>query len=289
MMNYLLISSLAGLILFTACGQGGPEVKQSFSVMSYNLRYDTESDGINQWDNRKERVVSLIRLYRPGFLGIQEGLLNQVEFLEEELEHYGRIGGGRDDGGDEGEFSALYFDTTRFELAEDSEQTLWLSENPGEPGKSWDAALPRILTFGKFRDLQTGKSFYVFNTHFDHIGQTAREESAKLILEIIREQAEGFPVVLTGDFNITEDNPAYQELTNEGSGLTDAYYVSENPHVGPDFTFEGFEVKSSDNQRRIDFIFVSGQVSVLNHAIISSFREGYYPSDHLPVYAVIDL
>lgn len=286
----LLASGITGLILFAACSSSNISPAGSddtFGVMSYNLRFDTESDGINQWENRKDRVASLIRFYRPGFLGTQEGLLNQVQYLEEELDGYGRIGVGRDDGADEGEFSAILFDENRFELVDDSEQTLWLSETPDEPSQSWDAALPRILTFGKFRDRQTDETIYVFNTHFDHIGQTAREESAKLIVETIRDVSEGLPVVVMGDFNVTEDNPAYEELTASDSGLKDAYYTTDNPHVGPDFTFEGFEVKSDSEKRRIDFIFVSEPVTVLNHAIISSFRDGYYPSDHLPVYAEI--
>ena len=284
------VSGITGLILLTtACGQADTTENNSFGVMSYNIRLDTESDGINQWGNRRERVAGLIEFYRPGFLGIQEGLLNQVHYLDEELEDYKRIGVGRDDGEEAGEFSAIYYDSRRFELAEGSGQTIWLSETPGEPSKSWDAALPRILTFGKFRNLQTGDSLYVFNTHFDHIGQTAREESARLILETIQGKSEGLPVVLTGDFNITEDNPAYEVLTASGSGVEDAYHTTEHPHVGPLFTFEGFQVNGSDDKRRIDFIFASDAVTVEHHAILTSFRDGYYPSDHLPVYAKIRL
>lgn len=262
----------------------------SISVMSYNLRLDTDADGVNRWDNRKERVASLIQLFEPDFIGIQEGLLHQLQYLDKELDGYRRIGVGRDDGENAGEFSALYYNSARVELAEGTSRTLWLSETPEEPGsKSWDAALPRILTFGKFKDTATGNDFFVFNTHFDHVGQQAREESAKLILNTIRETAGDLPVLLTGDFNVTEDNAAYEVLTGSESGLKDTFYESEIPHTGPHFTFEGFEVHSSDNPRRIDFIFTSDRVTVRKHAIPSLFKNGFYPSDHLPVYAEVEL
>lgn len=258
-------------------------------AITYNLRLDTDADGENQWNNRKERVASLIQFYEPDFLGIQEGLFHQLEYLDGELDGYQRIGVGRDDGAEEGEFSAIYYNSEKFELAEGTEQTIWLSETPGEPSKSWDAALPRILTYGKFRDKSNGRELYVFNTHFDHIGQQAREESSKLIVSTIGETTGDVPVVLMGDFNVTEDNPAYEVLTKSEPVLKDAFYATELPHVGPDFTFEGFGVGTGNEHRRIDYIFTSDNVTVRKHAIISSFNNGFYPSDHLPVYAEIEI
>lgn len=258
-------------------------------AITYNLRLDTDADGENQWNNRKEQVASLIQFYDPDFLGIQEGLIHQLEYLDGELDDYQRIGVGRDDGAEGGEFSAIYYNSEKFELVEGTEQTIWLSETPGEPSKSWDAALPRILTFGKFRDKSNGRELYVFNTHFDHIGQQAREESSKLIVSTIGEAAGNSPVVLMGDFNVTEDNPAYEVLTKSEPALHDAFYVTKLPHVGPDFTYEGFGVGTGDEHRRIDYIFTSDNVNVKKHAIITSYHNGFYPSDHLPVYAEIEI
>jgi endonuclease/exonuclease/phosphatase family metal-dependent hydrolase len=259
------------------------------SLMSYNLRVDLAQDGTNRWKHRREHVAALIRLYQPDFLGQQEGLIHQVEYLGNHLPDYAWIGVGRDNGRRAGELSSIHYNTSRFELVEGSDRTIWLSKTPDMPGKSWDAAYPRILTYGQFRHKESGHTLFVFNTHFDHVGQTARKNSAKLILRTIKKVAGNSPYVLLGDFNVTEGNRVYRILTGGSPPLKDAFYHTETPHVGPLFTFEGFEVKSALDKRRIDYIFVPADARVLNHAIIGHFRNGYYPSDHLPVYAIVQL
>jgi endonuclease/exonuclease/phosphatase family metal-dependent hydrolase len=254
------------------------------TVMTYNLRFDTANDGVNRWDARKEHLAAVIRHEHPHFLGTQEGLRHQLEYLKEALPGYAFVGVGRDDGADAGEFSALFYDSTRIELIPGSAKTRWLSETPDVPSKSWDAALPRVVTYATFRIHATGDTLHVFNTHFDHVGQQAREESAKRLVRWMAEVAGTQPYVLMGDFNVTESNAVYAILTAPGT-LRDAYRVSEHPHVGPSFTFEGFEVRNSADARRIDYIFVPASVRVTHHAILSTFRDGRYPSDHLPVVA----
>lgn len=268
-------------VLTTACNTSNRQFS-SIRVMSYNIKFDDKADTVNGWDKRKDQVVNLVRFYEPDFLGTQEGLLHQLEYMENGLRNMKWIGAGRTDGKNEGEFSALFYNSERFELLINSDSTIWLSETPSHPSKSWDAALPRILTWGKFRNKNSKEEFFVFNTHFDHIGDTARAESARLIVETIKEVANGFPVILSGDFNATEDSQPYKVLTND---LADAFYSSALPHVGPLFSFEGFEALSSNNKRRIDYIFVNDKLEVKKHAIISDFRDGRYPSDHLPIVA----
>lgn len=258
------------------------------TMMTYNLRFDTVNDGPNRWDARKEHLAAVIRHESPMFLGTQEGLKHQLDYLTSELEGYAYIGVGRDDGADAGEFSALFYDTRLADLVPGSAETFWLSETPDVPSKSWDAALPRIVTFGRFRIHSTGDTIDVYNTHFDHVGQRAREHSARLILHRILTGSETRNVVLMGDFNITEDNPAYQILISSPEvRLNDALAVTQTPAVGPAFTFEGFQVRNSSDARRIDYIFVSQGVRVLGHVTNSTFRDGHYPSDHLPVVARI--
>lgn len=281
--NIFLLSILTFLIL-ASCNKT-TQTPSSIRIMSYNIKYDDKTDTVNGWKQRKEQVANLIAFYEPDFLGTQEGLLHQLQFMEERLGSMQWIGVGRGDGKNEGEFSAIFYNTERFELVANSDSTIWLSETPSEPSKSWDAALPRIMTWGKFRDTSTGKEFFVFNTHFDHIGETARAESARLVVETINEIAGSFPVILTGDFNAVEDSRPYDILTANSSPLKDAYYKTEIPHVGPVFSYSGFKVVNSDSERRIDYIFVNEEVEVQKHAIISDFREGRYPSDHLPVIA----
>lgn len=269
-------------VLTTACNTSNRQFS-SIRVMSYNIKFDDKADTVNGGDKRKDQVVNLVRFYEPDFLGTQEGLLHQLEYMENGLQNLKWIGAGRTDGKNEGEFSALFYNTNRFELVTNTDSTIWLSTTPDRPSKSWDAALPRILTWGKFRNKNSEEEFFVFNTHFDHIGDTARAESARLIVETIQEVSNGFPVILTGDFNAMEESKPYAVLT--GSDLKDAYKASTLPHVGPLFSFEGFDVLGPADKRRIDYIFVNDKVKVLKHAIISDFRDGRYPSDHLPVVA----
>lgn len=259
------------------------------TVMTYNLRFDTVNDGVNRWDARKEYVAALIRHEEPHVLGTQEGLRHQLDYLLTELPGFAFVGVGRDDGADAGEFSALFYDSTRVELIRGTAKTRWMSETPDVPSKSWDAALPRIVTYASFRIRSTGDTLDVYNTHFDHVGQLAREQSARLILDWIRDESAGKEVVLLGDFNITPDNPAYGAIVSlHDVPLRDALTASESAPVGPAFTFEGFAVRNSADARRIDYIFVSEHLRVLRHATISAFRDGRYPSDHLPVVAVIE-
>lgn len=275
---------LTTILVIAGCSSSSPGDRLT-RVMSYNIKFDDTSDTLNNWDKRKERVINLIAFYEPDFIGTQEALLHQLEDLENGLENYEWIGVGRTDGRNEGEFSAIFYNKDKFKLVENSDSTIWLSESPSTPGKSWDAALPRILTWGKFQHTASGIPFYVFNTHFDHIGDTARAESARLIIEEINKVREELPVILTGDFNAIEGSEPYKNLTSSTNGLKDAFFESKLPHVGPLFTYDGFSVLGDNERRRIDYIFVTDNVEVIRHAFISDFRDGRYPSDHLPVIA----
>ncbi|MCW9706519.1 endonuclease/exonuclease/phosphatase family protein [Fodinibius salsisoli] len=256
-------------------------------VMSYNIRYDNPGDAPNHWDNRKDKVANLLQFYNPAFIGTQEALFHQLDYLDQSLPQYNWIGQGRDDGKKEGEFSALMYNTNAVQLVANSDSTIWLSKTPDMPSKNWDAALPRILTWGEFKIKSNGKHIFVFNTHFDHRGEQARAESAKIILRTIQKIAGNLPVVLTGDFNIIDTSKPYQILTS--TFLADAINTSQLPHVGAEFTYSGFGVRAPDDGRRIDYIFTNSKVDVLKHAIITSFQDGYFPSDHLPVLAEISL
>lgn len=249
--------------------------------MSFNIRYNTPNDGENAWPNRKEMAAGVIRFHDADFAGLQEALLGQIEDLQARLPEYDWIGVGRDDGESAGEFTPIFYRQDRFEL--EDQDTFWLSETPEVPGsKSWDTAITRIATWGAFRDRRTGDRFIVLNTHFDHIGTEAREESAKLIVD--RLSAFDVPVIVTGDFNATPDSAPYAVMTNS---LRDAFEATQTPHYGPTSTWNGFD--EIQPNRRIDYIFVSNDVTVLRHGILSETVDGRFPSDHLPVLAEIRL
>jgi endonuclease/exonuclease/phosphatase family metal-dependent hydrolase len=266
-----------------------PKEPSHIRVMTFNIRYDEPQDKENAWPNRKGFVASMIRFHHADLVGVQEALARQLKDLEKLLPEYSWVGVGRADGKAAGEFSAVLYRRSRFEHLESS--TFWLSETPQVPSAGWDAALPRIVTWIKLRDLQTGKIFYQFNTHFDHRGVRARVESARLLLDRTAQIAGNLPAVVTGDFNFTESSDGYKLLTaknsEKASVLHDARYVSEHGHHGPTSTFNEFKALIPD--RKIDYVFVKGNIRVLQHGALSDTWDGRFASDHLPVLAEIVL
>jgi endonuclease/exonuclease/phosphatase family metal-dependent hydrolase len=256
--------------------------EEGLRMMSYNIRYDNPGDGKRAWDYRKEEVASLIRFYSPDLIGLQEVLHGQLMYLEGQLPDYGRIGVGRDDGKQAGEYSPVFYRKSLFELLDHG--TFWLSDTPNQPSVGWDASMERIATWGQFRRREQNDTVLILNTHFDHRGEEARQQSARLIRRWISQHAADYPVVLTGDFNSSPTSEPYQILIG-GDSLQDAYTLSQLPSVGPDRSFSGFVVTDSLPGERIDYVFVSPAVQVERHAIIASFSHGYFPSDHLPVVA----
>ena len=279
----LSLLGIAGLIGLLALGVAFSPPRQDapdgLHVMSFNIRYNNPDDGVHAWPNRKDRVASMIRFHEADVVGLQEALIGQIRDLEARLPGYAWVGLGRDDGEEGGEFSPIFYRTGRLELL--GHDTFWLSTTPEVPGsQSWDAALPRIVTWARFRDRQTGAAFYHFNTHFDHRGETARLESARLITQQVGTIADGVPTVVTGDFNATPDAPPYTHLAE---ALTDAYTTADAPH-GPPGTYSSFEVGAEQN-RRIDYVFSANGVDVQRFGTLTDQWHGHYPSDHLPVLA----
>ena len=283
----------ASLLAAWSCNVAPPVPEPSpLRVMSYNIRYDNPADGVNAWPHRKDSVAEMIDArHRADLAGLQEALREQIDDLTERLPDYGWTGLGRDDGADAGEFSPIFYRRDRLELREGG--TFWLSETPEVPGsRSWDAAITRIVTWGRFKDLSDGVEFFVFNTHFDHRGQEARVESARILLRRIANVPAEYPVILTGDLNVREDNPAYLILTGKDGetdappALLDARYSSLGGHTGPTASFNDW-VELREPESRIDYILVRPGVRVLSHRILDDRFDGRFPSDHLPVLAEV--
>ena len=257
--------------------------------MTFNIRLNTERDSLNAWPHRKDNVAAQILFHDVHLLGVQEALHNQMVDLRERLPQFKSIGVGRDDGKEKGEYSAIFYDTTRLQLLQSS--TFWLSLTPEVAGsKSWDAAITRIVSWAQFRDKKTRKTFYAFNTHFDHIGKEARRESAKLLLQKVASLAGKTPAIVTGDFNAVPSDEPIMVITDNANPLhlTDAKSVSATPHYGPSGTFTGFGSKES-NDLPIDYIFLKGPWKVKKHATLSQTWGGRFASDHFAVLATLSL
>ena len=251
---------------------------QTLNVASYNIRYDNPHDSLDLWKNRFSVIADMVRFYNFDIFGTQEGLKNQLQDLKSALPQYDYIGVGRTDGKEAGEYAAIFFNTSKFNLIQQG--NFWLSTILDRPNVGWDAALPRICTWGKFTDKSTGFTFFMFNVHFDHRGVQARKESAKLILEKVKEMAGKSPAILTGDFNVDENNESYTLLKNSGI-LKDAYEIAEIK-LAPNGTFNSFNVNSKPIGR-IDHIFLTSQFEVIRYGILTNTYNGRFPSDHFPV------
>lgn len=262
----------------------GAFANNAITVMSYNIRCGLceAAENPHNWKKRKYFVAHLIKTHNPDVIGLQEAELFQVEDLVEMLDDYSWMGVGRDDGRDKGETTAILFRTARFSLQ--AQQTLWLSQTPLKPSLGWDATYRRTLSIAKLLDAQSKQFLYVFNTHLDNEGETARQESAKLLLSEIAKIDAAAHFVVTGDFNFTATAKGYEIITQT---LADAEKTSVIPATGGGKTFNGFgENKEPDN--KIDFVFVKKSTKVQSHQVDTTIYNNIYPSDHYPVIVNID-
>ena len=255
-----------------------------YEAMTYNIRLDVASDSANAWPHRRAALIALVAYQAPDLVGMQEVLQHQKQAVETDLPAYQFVGVARDDGKAKGEYSMLGFRRDRFALV--GSGTFWLSPTPDVPSKGWDAALPRIATWARLRDRTAKRDLLVVNTHFDHIGEVARQESARQIRRWIDgERKPGESAVLMGDFNSPATSTAYAAIVEPGQGaLHDSRTISRTPHYGPLGTFTGFDIARTDASP-IDHIFVSDDVTVLRHATLTDQNGGKLPSDHYPVVA----
>ena len=252
---------------------------QDLSVMTYNIKLDYPKEGENSWANRKPFLINQIKFYEPDVLGVQEAMPNQMKEMDNLLEDYSYVGVGRDDGKDSGEYSAIFYKKDNLKVLESS--TFWLSETPQKVSMGWDAVCNRVCTYALFKNKRTKQKFWVFNTHFDHVGEIARKASAILLIQKIKElNTKNLPVILMGDFNLEPESENIKYITTH---LKDSKEVSLSKPFGPSGTFNGFNFHEPVT-RRIDYIFVSSKIKVNTHAVLSDNWDCKYPSDHLPVY-----
>ena len=253
----------------------------SLMLASYNIRWNSPDDGVNKWENRKEWLAKSIRFFEIDIVGAQEVTYPQLMDMEKLLPNYHFIGEGRD-GGKKGEHSPIFYAKDRFEVLDSN--TFWLSETPKvTASKGWDAALPRIVTWAKFKDKREGKTFYFFNTHFDHKGAIAKKKSAELIAAKIKEIAGNEPVVLSGDFNIAPDSAPYRTLIKRQ--LEDSFLNLDKEQIyTPGYTFNSWDITASGDRYRIDYIFYKGEdLFPVKYHVLDGQRGERFISDHFPV------
>ncbi len=275
---------LAALCLF---GTLGCSLPGEIRVMSYNIRYDNPDDGVNAWSQRRLAVVERIAAFQPDVIGLQEVLHHQLEELSGDLPDYQWVGVGRDDGRAGGEFVPILYDKRQFRLERAGHY--WLSEQPGKPGSiGWDAALPRLITWARLVYKRNPLvKITVLNTHFDHVGETARLKSAEEV-RLYAESLGGQRVIVLGDFNATPDSRVHEILTEDRGNLAelrDTWFWKHGKRSRG--TFNGFEARLDGP--RIDWILCNRRFEVEAADVDQTLHDGRPPSDHFPVTAILKL
>ena len=283
LLRTILIGSFAALCIASVCHEAAA---QNLTVATYNIRNKNDGDARagNGWDSRYPWICSLIEFEGIDIFGSQEVLEPQLEDMLEALPEYGYVGAGRDDGRTKGEYAPIFYRTDRFTVL--GSGWFWLSETPDVPSKGWDAALPRICTWGHFKDRETGRKLWFFNLHMDHVGVHARAEGARLVVSRIKEWCgKNETVFLTGDFNVDQNNEIYTTFTE--SGVLEDSFVTAEKRYAPNGTANGFDPDSFTGSR-IDHVFVSPGMEVKNYGVLTeTYRSGIdggssYKSGNLP-------
>ncbi len=252
------------------------------SLMSFNIRYNNPNDKENWWEYRKKEITEMINYYQPDILGIQEGLNEQVSYLDSALTDYSYVGVGRDNGKEKGEYTAIFFNTKKLHALAD--QTYWLSQTPDIVSVGWDASMERIATFGTFRNIKTNETIYVFNCHYDHVGKVARLKSSNLIIKLLEQKdIAKEKIIVMGDLNCEPNEEPIQILKTK---LEDSFEVSKKSAYGSVGTFNRFDTKLHLS-KRIDYIFTRN-IEVESYINIDDRRSNnLFLSDHLPVFITI--
>ncbi len=304
MKRFLFALLVLGFAVFTSA------TAKDLTVATFNIRNHNNRDSINGngWVQRCPIVCNLIRFNDFQIFGAQEVLYDQLLDMLDNLPGYNYIGVGRDDGKTKGEYTPIFYQKEKFKVLQSG--NFWLSEITDRPNKGWDAALPRICTWAKFENIKSGVEFFFFNLHMDHIGVEARINSAKLVLNKIKQTCNNEPVILTGDFNVDQTSSNYSIL--EGSDLLEDSYEIAKVRYALNGTINNFE-SDRKTESRIDHVFVSSAFTVERYGILTDTyrteiedakdeKSGNFPkevslkkhiartpSDHFPVKVVLSI
>ena len=274
------------LILFTLFTLQSFLSAFEIDAVAFNIRFDNPKDGENAWPNRKEMVGKWIESESPDVIGLQEALRHQINDIKKVATAYSEYGVGRDDGKSRGEHCTILYLKKRFTLDKKDCGTFWFSDTPEKiASKSWGNEIPRICTWARLIHKKTGKGFYLYNVHYDHQSQSSRIGASNLIIERISNRKQSNePIILMGDFNAAEKNPAITVFKEEPLKLVDTFRV-----VKPDEkmvkTFHGFR-GGSFMGGKIDYVFILPKTAEVRSAEIVRFnKDNRYLSDHYPVRA----
>ncbi len=256
-------------------------------VLSFNIRYINSGDTAERtWLARRDQVGQVIREDKADVIGLQEAFRSMLDDIAMRVPGYEQIGIGREDGKTTGEYAAILVRKDRFDVVESG--TFWLSDTPDVPNSmTWKNRVTRICTWGKLQERATRRVLYFYNTHLDHESQEAREKGVDQILAHHAAREPQAPVIITGDFNAGEDNPAVAKIKNSPRRMVDTWREL-NVAVPPTGSGTMSLFTGRLDTAKIDYVFVPAGTRIIDAEIIRRNRDGVYPSDHYPVRASVE-
>jgi len=280
MKKYAILLALVAMLVPTTVVSAKKDDESKVKIMSFNVRYGDAEDGTNSWIYRYPLTAMMIDEQKPDVIGMQEALNYQVEYYQDYVKPYKYVGKGRDDGKKKGEYTAILYNSKTQSLS--SWGTFWLSETPDTPSLGWDAACNRTATWALMKDKASGKRYYFVNTHLDHVGEQARKNGIALVLERMAQiNKEGLPVVLCGDFNVTQDDEALADLNKSMSSCRKTAFKSDNG-----ITYNAWG--KAKEQCQIDHIYYKGFSRCHDFSVLTKkYENRAYISDHFPVITIM--
>ena len=257
------------------------KAEENLRIMSFNIR--CLNVGTDSWEDRIGIVSQTILDSEADSIGVQEATPEWMATLKNTVsEKYAYVGVGRDDGDNEGEYSAVFYLKDKYDVIDSG--TFWLSETPDKPSKGWDAACNRICTWARLKNKETGEEYVHMNSHFDHVGISARKNSVSLILE--RAKAFGdIPVVFTADMNVKEGSSNYLQFT-------ESMYFYDTKHLAPDTMDYCTYHDTKPNAHKddvIDYVMINDGFDAVSYKVVTQGIDGRFVSDHYPIYADIKI
>ena len=278
-MKRIFLVLLTALLVIPASTFAKEKKAPGIKVISYNIRVGTADDGTNSWQYRYPASAMMIDDQKPDIFGLQEALPEQKQYFEDVLPMYKGVGVPRDDGKKNGEIMAIFWNKKTIKMLKWG--TYWLSETPEVPSKGWDAACLRTATWALMKDKKSGKKFYYVNTHLDHVGWEARKNGLALIVDRIgKMNKEGYPMVLTGDFNMQIERPEFDDLKKQMKNARDEAVKTDHHN-----TFNNW---GKNTTSIIDYVWFSGWSSCPEYQTITKpYNNRTFISDHFPVTATL--
>ncbi|MFD0701826.1 endonuclease/exonuclease/phosphatase family protein [Myroides pelagicus] len=264
------IESAQGVTKYTLNDQVDPQLPEplegQLSIMSFNIRHDDASDPYSL-EQRKDYILQLIIDQKVDIVGLQEFSDNWFElWLQKQMaangyDYY------MDEANSYGSPKVIFYKKSRFELKDSQTYQMNYAENRSG---SW------VILLDKFKN----KEYFITNSHWTTVSSQDRISSAKYVLQIIKDNSKGLPVLCIGDFNGQPNSNEINVLKSQ-----------KQPELfnALDENLKTFHKWSGTGSTTVDYIFYSRPFTLIHSSVVRKSYDKLWPSDHWPVVATFNI